>query len=97
MSISRRKFMVLSGAAVGASAVHGTAFSQTAMQVSSGQLWWPPDQALPTFAEAAHLDAADLSALSGDEQAVLGTPQGVVNRTQPRLFFYWGTDPTNLE
>jgi len=23
--------------------------------------------------------------------------QGIVNRTRPRLYFYWGTDPTNLE
>lgn len=96
MSISRRKFMVLSGAAAGASAVQRTAFSQAATQ-SAGQLWWPADQALPTFPPAAHLDAADLSALSGDEQGLLVTLQGVVNRTQPRLYFYWGTDPTNLE
>jgi hypothetical protein len=88
--------MVLSGAAAGASAVHWTAFSQ-ATQSSSGQLWWPPDQALPTFPPAAHLDAADLSALSGDEQGLLVTLQGIVNRIQPRLYFYWGTDPTNLE
>ncbi len=88
--------MVLSGAAVGASAVHFAAFSQTAAQ-SSGQLWWPAGQALPTFPQAVSLDAADLSALSGDQQGLLVTLQGVVNRTQPRLYFYWGSDPTNLE
>jgi len=98
MSLTRRKFMLLSGATAGASAVNFAAFSQTTMQgQGAGQLWWPPDQALPTFPEAAHLDAADLSALSGDEQGLLVTLQGIVNRSRPRLYFYWGTDSTNLE
>ncbi|HVJ08751.1 MAG TPA: GxGYxYP domain-containing protein [Acidisarcina sp.] len=96
MAVTRREFMVLSGAALGASAVHGTAFSQTATE-SNGGLYWPTGQALPTFPAAISLDAADLSSLSGDEQGLLATFQGVVNRTQPRLYFYWGSDPTNLE
>jgi GxGYxYP putative glycoside hydrolase C-terminal domain/GxGYxY sequence motif in domain of unknown function N-terminal len=96
MSLSRRKFMVLSGAAAGASAVPFTALSQTTTDSSASQLQWPPNQALPTFPSATHLDAADLSALSGDEQSLLVTLQGVVNRRRPRLYLYWGTDPTNL-
>ncbi len=96
MSLTRREFLVLSGATAGASAVHSAAFSQTAGQ-PSGQLWWPNGQALPTFPRAASLDAADLSSLSGDQQGLLVTLQGVVNRTQPRLYLYWGSDPTNLE
>lgn len=31
-------------------------------------LQWPPNQALPTFPQAVHLDAADLTALDGDPQ-----------------------------
>jgi len=98
MSLSRRKFMVLSGAAAGASAAHLAAFPQTqASPYDTSPLYWPPNQALPTFPQAVHLDAADLTALDGDQQALLVTMQGVVNRTRPRLYFYWGTDPTNLE
>jgi hypothetical protein len=88
--------MVLSGAALGASAVPSTALSQTSGG-SPATLYWPSTQALPTFPAATHLDAADLSSLTGDEQGLLVTFQGIVNRTQPRLYFYWGTDPTNLE
>lgn len=97
MSISRRKFLVLSGAAAGASAAQLAALSQTQTDSSCPTLYWPPSQALPTFPAAYHLDAADLSALDGDQQALLVTMQGIINRTRPRLYFYWGTDPTNLE
>jgi GxGYxYP putative glycoside hydrolase C-terminal domain/GxGYxY sequence motif in domain of unknown function N-terminal len=98
MPISRRNFLALSGAAAGASAVDRTAFSQIAEQEQlHNRLWWPRNQALPTFPEAFHLDAADLSLLSGDQQALLVTLQGIVNRRRPRLYFYWGTDPTNQD
>ena len=91
MHFTRRKFIALSGATVGASA-----FSQTATNNHADTcLIWPPKQALPTFPEPFHLDAADLSALSGDQQSLLVTLQGVVNRRLPRLYFYWGTDTTN--
>src|SRR5580692_8167418 len=97
MSISRRKFLALGGAAAGASAAHLAAFSQTKSGSSDGsQLYWPPDRALPAFPEAIHLDAADLTTLDGDQQGLLVSLQGVVNRRRPRLYFYWGTDPTNL-
>jgi hypothetical protein len=88
--------MVLSGAAAGASAAHLAAFPQTSSNNLS-PLYWPTNHALPTFPQAIHLDAADLTALDGDQQAMLVTMQGIVNRTRPRLYFYWGTDPTNLE
>ena len=94
MTIPRRDFLVLSGAAAGLSAVNFPAFSQTNLQT---QLYWPPNRALPAFPEAFHLDAADLTALDGDQQGLLVSLQGVVNRRCPRLYFYWGTDPTNLE
>lgn len=97
MSISRRTFLALSGVAAGASAADLAAFSQTQIAPAAAQLYWPPDRALPAFPEAFHLDAADLTALDGDQQALLVTLQGVINRTRPRLYFYWGTDPTNLE
>ncbi len=96
MPISRRTFLALSGAAAGVCAVDFPAFSQTSAPGGS-PFYWPPNRALPIFPEAFHLDAADLTALDGDQQGLLVTLQGLVNRTQPRLYFYWGTDPTNLE
>jgi hypothetical protein len=97
MAISRRTFLALSGIAASASAVDLTAFAQADGYTPGSQLYWPPERALPIFPEASHLDAADLTALDGDQQGLLVSLQGIVNRTQPRLYFYWGTDPTNLE
>jgi len=47
---------------------------------------WPDGQALPTFARATHLDTIAVGRLSGDEQLMVGTLQGIVNRRQPRLY-----------
>jgi len=95
MSISRRNFLLLSGAVAGASAVDLPAFSQTA-STGTAPLYWPPNQALPTFPAAYSLIAADLSLLDGNQQGLLVSLQGVVNRNRPRLYFYWGSDPTNV-
>ena len=85
-SFSRRTFLALSSAAAGTCALPGFAATSNP-QKSTG--------ALPTFPRAEFLDAADLSALTGDEQCLLVSLQGQVNRKQPRLYFYWGTDTTN--
>ena len=88
--LSRRTFLALSGALTGAAAstcaLPGFA-ATTSTQKSTG--------ALPTFPPAKFLDAADLTALTGDEQCLLVSLEGQVNRKQPRLYFYWGTDTTN--
>jgi hypothetical protein len=98
MPFNRREFLVLSSAAAGASAATMAASAQTSSRsFEEGTLWWPPQQALPTFPEAFHVDAADLTALTGDEQGLFVSMQGVVNRRRPRLYFYWGTDPTTQE
>ena len=55
-------------------------------------LAWPRGQVLPTFPRPTHLDVADVHALSGDDQALLGTLQGIVNRVEPRLYFLFGDD-----
>ncbi len=80
--LTRRTFLALSGAAAGSRAF--PAFAQS-----------PKNGSLPRLPNAQSLGAADLSALSGDEQTLLVTLQGQVNRVQPRLYFYWGTDRTN--
>ena len=59
---------------------------------SSPSIAWPDNQALPHFAAPQHLDVADVSALPGDEQLLFNTIEGVVNRTQPRIYLLWGAD-----
>ena len=94
MLFTRRKFIALSGAAAGAGALNWSALAQTP---NGDNLIWPRDRALPVFPPALSFQAADLTSLSGDQQGLLVTLQGIVNRKLPRLYFYWGTDPTNQE
>jgi hypothetical protein len=98
MTLTRRKFLALSGASAGISILPFSAvpaISQTIPGFQNCSLLWPPAQALPTFPKPHFLEAADLSSLSGDQQSLLVTMQGIVNRRRPRLYFYWGTDATN--
>ncbi|GAB3423673.1 GxGYxYP domain-containing protein [Flindersiella endophytica] len=57
---------------------------------------WPQGQALPHFAEPKRLDVVDLPALDGDLKLMLGSLQGVVNRSEPRIYLI-GPDATNGE
>ena len=86
MSLSRRNFLALSGATAGLCTAPGFSQNRTAQNGS-----------LPRLPNAAFLEAADLSALTGDEQTLLATLQGQVNRTEPRVYLYWGTDQTNAK
>lgn len=66
------------------------------MSSSYAALEWPGDRAFPSFPDVAQIiDAADLSKLTRNEQALLTTLQGVVNRKQPRLYLYWDDDGIN--
>ena len=57
------------------------------LAIASEGLTWPEDQALPSFAPVCeNLDAIKVGALSSDIQLTLATLQGIVNRTQPRIF-----------
>lgn len=56
---------------------------------------WPSDQVLPTFPPPRRLDVANVHDLHGDDQALLATLQGVVNRREPRLYFIFGDDPSD--
>lgn len=57
---------------------------------------WPSGQALPHFPEPKRLDVIDIPELDGDMKLLLGTLQGVVNRTEPRMYLI-GPDATNGE
>lgn len=86
LPLSRRTFLARSSAAAGSGALSAFA-ATTNSQKSTG--------VLPAFPGADFLEAADLTALAGDEQCLLVSLQGQVNRKQPRLYFYWGrTRPT---
>ena len=98
MSLSRRRFLALTGAAAGAGAVGMPKLGwATEFDAGAGVMRWPANRALPLFPKARHLESADLSALDGDEQGLLVSLQGIVNRKRPRLYLTWGGDPTNTE
>jgi hypothetical protein len=73
------------GAAVGATMIPATARAATAPAAAQG-ISWPVGQILPRFAAPGRLDVADLSAATADEQLLLTTLQGIVNRTKPRIY-----------
>lgn len=56
---------------------------------------WPPNQALPSFAAPVQLDAADVTSLTDDQQLLLASLQGIVNRTQPRIYLFLSGDDTD--
>lgn len=58
--------------------------------LTASGLEWPADRALPLFPDIAEeIEYANLGALSGDEQLLLTSLQGLVNRQQPRLYLDW--------
>jgi hypothetical protein len=89
---SRRS--ILGGIAVGVAA--SAVGTQTAFAAPGGGISWPQGQALPRFAAPKRLDVTDITTLSGDEKLLLGTLQGVVNRTLPRVYLI-GDDATGGE
>lgn len=50
-------------------------------------LTWRDDRLLPWFAPPKHLDVADISSDLGEDQLLLTTLQGIVNRKRPALYF----------
>lgn len=88
---SRRQFLTVAaaGTATGLAAVafphRANAATDAAVQSASG-IHWPAGQALPSFARPRFLDVADLSNSPADEQLLLTTLQGVVNRDQPSIY-----------
>ena len=87
----RRVLVVL---AVAALLVASGAWAQAAPP-SQASVSWPARQALPHFASPTHLDVADVSGLSGDRQVLFNTLEGLVNRSQPRIYLLWTSDEGN--
>jgi hypothetical protein len=53
-------------------------------------LSWPPGQAFPTFAPLGTLDVVDTTSLDAGVITVATTLEGLVNRTQPRIYLAAG-------
>ncbi len=53
-------------------------------------IYWPWGQALPVFPEVEELDVVDVSRAPGDIRILLATLQGIVNRSQPRIYLIEG-------
>ena len=70
---------------------HGTAATGDPSDAPGANLrtsgiFWPEDQALPSFAEARHLEVANVDSAPGDVQLLFATLEGLVNRDRPRIF-----------
>ena len=90
---SRRQFLATAaGATAGIAAGVATAAAGPALAASAAPtsvepgISWPPGQALPRFATPLRLDVADMTGVAADEQLLLTTLQGVVNRRRPRIY-----------
>ena len=83
--MSRQDFLKLGGL-MAAGSVVASGLSGPAHADSPAGISWPQGQALPRFALAQHVLAADLEDVPRDEQIMLATLQGIVNRRQPQIF-----------
>lgn len=92
--VSRRTFVsagLVSAAGLGALG-GGPAAADTRRATGPNQLVWPQEQVLPSFAPPRRLDVGDVRELPGEDQALLATLQGVVNRSRPRMYLRFGDD-----
>lgn len=62
------------------------AFASLNAKPHTGSIFWPKHQALPRFANVEHLDVADVYDAPGDIKLLLATLQGIVNRSEPRIY-----------
>ncbi|MGW5193284.1 GxGYxYP domain-containing protein [Kribbella sp. NPDC004138] len=88
--VSRRTFLAGGGAvAAGGFGVVPMLAGEAHAAVSSTS--GSPARLLPVFNRPKHLDYGDVSKLSGGDQTLLTTLQGIVNRTEPELYFIYDT------
>ncbi|MFI7132255.1 GxGYxYP domain-containing protein [Nonomuraea sp. NPDC050153] len=79
--VSRRSFLQANGVVLAAGGLGLTLQGPAAARTR------PAAPLLPNFGRPTHLDFADLTTLHGNDQLLLTTLQGVVNRRRPRLYF----------
>jgi len=68
---------------LGTTSASATSSVETA---SKNTISWPKSQALPSFGKVKRLDVADVAKAPGDIRIMLATLQGVVNRSEPRIY-----------
>ncbi|MEV4802883.1 GxGYxYP domain-containing protein [Nonomuraea sp. NPDC049421] len=83
--VSRREFLLANGTVLAAGALGLSLPAAPAAASTSAPL-------LPGFGRPTRLDYADLATLHGDDQLLLTTLQGVVNRRRPRLYFNYNEE-----
>src|ERR1700733_14845556 len=93
MKITRRNFLGAAGEGASVAFSPPVAFGQQS-SVAPG-LQWPANQPLPAFGVPGHLDVANIQQLTGDQQVLLTTLQGTVNRREPRLYWLLQGDNTD--
>lgn len=71
---------------LGASAAAENTDQQAASVKPASTISWPSSQELPTFAKVKQLEVADVYDAPGDIKLLLATLQGIVNRTEPRIY-----------
>ena len=92
--VTRRQFLASNGLIVAGTAtgeIGGGVLSPIlpAGAAPAGGIAWIPGRLLPRFAEPGHLHAASVAALPGEDQLLLTTLQGLVNRRRPELYFLY--------
>ncbi|HWF47393.1 MAG TPA: GxGYxYP domain-containing protein, partial [Bryobacteraceae bacterium] len=93
MKVTRRNFISVAGAGACIAFAPSTVAGQESTDGMG--LIWPANQALPSFLPPVHLDAANIQQLTGDQQVLLTTLQGIVNRREPRLYWFLQGDNTD--
>ncbi|MFG1913184.1 GxGYxYP domain-containing protein [Kribbella sp. NPDC048928] len=88
--VSRRAFLAGSGAVTAGGFGVLQPFASTA-QAAVSSTSGSPARLLPVFSRPRHLDYGDVSKIGGADQTLLTTLQGVVNRTEPELYFLYDT------
>ncbi|HEY0618241.1 MAG TPA: GxGYxYP domain-containing protein, partial [Kribbella sp.] len=86
--VSRRTFLAGSGAlTAGGLGLVPTLPAAASDRTAAGGISWSGSRLLPSFGRPEHLHYGDVSKLSGGDQILLTTLQGVVNRSRPELYF----------
>ncbi|MEU4232679.1 GxGYxYP domain-containing protein [Nonomuraea sp. NPDC026600] len=80
--VSRRSFLWANGVVLAAGGLGITLSDPATATTHTGAA-----PLLPNFGRPTRLDVADVGALHGNDQLLLTTLQGIVNRRQPRLYF----------
>ncbi|MEV4474562.1 GxGYxYP domain-containing protein [Nonomuraea sp. NPDC049504] len=83
--VSRREFLLANGTVLAAGALGLSLPAARAAASASAPL-------LPGFGRPTRLDYADIATLHGNDQLLLTTLQGVVNRRRPRLYFNYNEE-----